>query len=45
MIEDILHFFDALGWTDPEFAFGALEALRLDVLDLHDSEVSLLPPL
>ena len=45
MIEDLLHFFDALGRADPEFAFGALEALRLDVLDLHNREVPLLPPL
>ena len=45
MIEYFLDFFDALGRTDPELAFGVFEALGFDVLHLHNSEVSLLSPL
>ena len=45
LMEDVMHFFHILGWSDPEFAFGIAKALCLDVLHLHDGEVTLLTPL
>ena len=45
MVHDLLYLLDSFCRTDPELALWALEALSLDVLDLDDGEVSLLPPL
>ena len=45
VIEYLLDLLDAFGRSDPQFALRTLEALRLDVLDLHDREISLLSPL
>lgn len=45
VLQNVVYLLAALGGSDPELALGVAQALRLDVLDLHDSKVSLLSPL
>ena len=41
---DLLDLLDALGGAYPQLALRTFEALRLDILDLHDCIISLLSP-
>ena len=45
VVENLVNLLDTLGGANPELAFWALEALGLDILNLHDGEVPLLTPL
>ncbi len=44
-LHNLVHLLTILGGTDPELALGVAQALGLDVLDLHDCEITLLSPL
>ena len=45
LVENLVHFLHVLGGAHPELALRVAQALRLDLLDLHNGEIALLTPL